>query len=291
MRVALLEDDPAEAEVIGQRLLAAGFSCAIYERANSLLCALARESVDVVVLDCMHFDAGQIDTLERVRSARRSPLPVLLISRCVGEFDIAVALAHGADDYIVKPLRHAELVARIRALGGRRGRRAAQPSTIESGSLRLDCDARTVSRDGRPIHLGAKDFDLALLLLLNIGLIVSYDEMRQAAWRNGESPNRRTLHTHVCSVRRRLDLTPTNGFRLAAVYGRGYRLERCAKVPADNMIGSVARMLGGLIAPPTTAMSSVQTWPSQIKDPSVAQLLDQGDRQGRTVTHGTLDKT
>jgi DNA-binding response OmpR family regulator len=259
MRVAVLEDDPVEAEVIGQWLMAAGFLCAIYERVNSLLCALGRESVNVAVLDCTHFDAEQVDILKRVRSTRRSPVPVLLISTCTSDVDIVTALAQGADDYIAKPLRHPELLARIRVLSNRSGD-SPQSTAIEVGSLRLDRYARAASRNGQFVHLSAKDFDLAVALLLNIGSVISYEQMRQAAWCSGESPSRRTIHTHVCSIRRTLGLTPPNGLQLVAVYGRGYRLDRCAKLPIDKTL-ELAAALQQVAAPAPATVSALQRWP------------------------------
>jgi DNA-binding response OmpR family regulator len=190
----------------------------------------------------MHFNAEQIDILKRVRGARRSPIPILLISTCTSDVDIVTALAQGADDYIVKPLRHPELLARIRVLSSRRSH-LAQAAAIEVGSLRLDLDARTALRYGQSVHLSAKDFDLAVVLVLNIGLVVSYEQMRQAAWCSSESPSRRTIHSHVCSIRHRLGLTPRNGLRLVAVYGHGYRLDRCANLPIDKTLEPAAAIL------------------------------------------------
>jgi len=226
MRVALLEDDASHAELFSHWLASAGFLCSQYARGQSLLRVLRQESFDFLVLDWILPDISGVDVLRHVRGALQSPIPVLLISARAREADIVTALRQGADDYIVKPVRRLEFVARLEALGRRRGMsKPAQPEVIEVGALRIDCQSRTAWREHRSIHLTAKQVDLAVLFLLNIGRLLSRGEVQEAVWGPDGVPSSRTLDTYISCLRDKLGLTPSNGWRLAAVYGHGYRLE------------------------------------------------------------------
>jgi two-component system response regulator RegX3 len=228
MRVAVLEDDPSQAELLSHWLASTGFLCSQYERGHSLLRALAQESFDVLVLDWSLPDIKGLDVLKHVRGVLQLSVPVLFVSARGCEVDIVTALRQGADDYMVKPVRRLELLARLEAITRRRDSEPVEPDVIELGGLVLDCQTRTASRDGRPIHLTAKDFDLSVLFLSNIGRLLSRQHVRDTVWGLGAMSSPRTLDTHICRVRRKLGLTPANGLRLTAVYRHGYLLQQVA---------------------------------------------------------------
>jgi DNA-binding response OmpR family regulator len=129
---------------------------------------------------------------------------------------------------MVKPVRRLELLARLEAITRRRDSESVQPEVIELGGLRLDCQTRTASRDDRPIHMTAKDFDLSVLILSNIGRLLSRQHIHDTVWGPGTMSSPRTLDTHICRVRRKLGLTPANGWQLTAVYRHGYLLQQIA---------------------------------------------------------------
>jgi two-component system response regulator RegX3 len=138
-----------------------------------------------------------------------------------------LALRRGADDYIVKPARRLELLARIDALARRaRSIPHSQPAATQIGCFRVDSQNRTVERDGEPVKLTAKDFGLAALFLGNVGRLLSRRYIEQAVWPCSTNVSSRTLDTHVCRVRAKLHLFPEFGWRLTAVYSHGYRLDR-----------------------------------------------------------------
>jgi two-component system response regulator RegX3 len=228
MRVALLEDNPSEAELISHWLTLAGLLCSRHERGHTLICALGKESFDALILDWNLPEISGIDVLKHVRGTLRSSVPVLFVSARDRELDIVTALKHGADDYMVKPLHRMELLARLEAIA-RRGRAEPRHSeVIDIGALRVNCQTRIAHRDGVPIELTAKDFDLVALFLRNVGRLFSRAEICEAVWGCSVAFNSRTLDTHICRIRDRLGLTPAHGWRLAAVYGYGYRLQQVA---------------------------------------------------------------
>ena len=141
------------------------------------------------------------------------------------------ALEHGADDYMVKPIRPVELLARLEAIVRRGESKPARPRMIDLRALRFNCQTRTAWRDDRVVRLTTKDFDLAVLFISNIGRLLSPLHIRDAVWGPGSVRGSHTLYTHVCHIREKLGLTPPHGWRLAAVYGHGYRLDEIATSP------------------------------------------------------------
>jgi two-component system, OmpR family, response regulator RegX3 len=228
MRVALLEDDPSQAELLSHWLVSAGLLCSRYERGGSLLHALTQESFDVLVLDWSLPDIKGLDVLKYVRGVLQSSVPIIFVSARGCEVDVVTALKQGADDYMVKPVRRMELVARLEAITRRRDSESVQPEVIDVNGIRLDCQTRGAWRDNRPIHLTAKDFNLSALFLSNIGRLLSREHIRDAVWGPETLSNPRTLDTHICRVRRKLGLTPANGWQLTAVYRHGYLLQQVA---------------------------------------------------------------
>jgi len=228
LRVAVVEDDRSQAELLGHWLGCAGHLYSQHERGSTFVRTLKEESFDAVVLDWGLPDMSGVDLLKYVRGALQSQMPVLLVSGRTRETDVVEALNEGADDYMVKPVRRQELLARLEAIT--RGKREAQPpQVIELGALRIDRQSRTVWRNGRSIHLTAKDFDLSVTLASNVGRLLSRAELHRAVWGRLAELNSRTLDTHISRIRDKLELTPSRGWRLAAIYGHGYRLQKVAR--------------------------------------------------------------
>ncbi|TAK91600.1 MAG: response regulator transcription factor [Burkholderiaceae bacterium] len=228
MRIAILDDDKTQLALVSTCLISAGHHCHTFTQGKELLHHLRRESFDLLVLDWQVPDLSGLEVLEWVRKnvAVAVPVPVLFMTGRASESDIVDALAAGADDYMVKPIRRAELVARVNAL-----LRRAYPNLQPAEVLRFkqhtfDPHTCEATLDGHPVEMTRKEFDLAVLLFHNIGRALSRSHIMEAVW--GRDPNvpSRSMDTHISRVRSKLDLRPNRGYRLSPVYSYGYRLEQ-----------------------------------------------------------------
>ena len=224
LRVAMVEDDPGQAQEFSQWLKLAGHRCHHFADGAALIRVFDQVGFDALLLDWSL--PGTLEVLRRIRASDRASLPVLLISGRSREEDVVTGLRQGADDYVVKPARRFELVARLEAIARRGKLRVEGSAAIEAGGLRVDCGTRSVWRDGCPVEMTAKDFELSVLFLRNIGRLLSRGYLLDTVW--GPHPHglSRTLDTHVSRLRKKLRLTPEHGWRLLPVYTRGYRLDR-----------------------------------------------------------------
>jgi two-component system, OmpR family, response regulator RegX3 len=225
MRVALLENDPLLATSLNDWLVHAGHRCIRHERGQRLVQALTQETFDALVLGGSPPGLGSAEVLKRVRGDLQSSLPILVIGVGETEDDVVTPLQDGADDCMRRPVRRLELLARLEAIARRGILKPGRAQVIELGPLRIDCRTRTVRFDERPIELTAKDFDLSVLFLRNVGQLLSRNWLCETVWGPKAVIGSRTLDTHVYRIRHRLRLTPGHGWRLAAVYGHGYRLQ------------------------------------------------------------------
>jgi len=226
MRIALLEDDPSQSDLVRFWLAGAGHVCHAYDRSREFMRALARDSFDVLVLDWELPDVNGDEVLAWLRANGHDTVPVLFTTARDNEEDIVAALTAGADDYLVKPLRKQELLARIDALARRAGRAAAPGSGLKVAEFEIDVDRRVITRNGARVDLTQKDFDLATFLFRNVGNLVSRGHILESVWGRSPDLNTRTVDTHVSRLRSKLGLLPENGWRLSAIYQHGYRLER-----------------------------------------------------------------
>jgi DNA-binding response OmpR family regulator len=228
MRIALLEDDPSQSDLVRFWLAGAGHVCHSFDRSREFMRTLARDSFDILVFDWELPDVNGDEVLAWVRANGHDTVPVLFTTARDTEEDIVAALKAGADDYLVKPLRKHELLARIDALVRRAGLVAAPGSVLKVAEFTIDVDRRVITRNDAPIDLTQKDFDLATFLFRNIGNLVSRGHILESVWGRSPDLNTRTVDTHVSRLRTKLGLLPENGWRLSAIYQHGYRLERLA---------------------------------------------------------------
>jgi DNA-binding response OmpR family regulator len=225
MRIAALDDEPSALELIESSMRAIGHECCTFSRGAALLRALRRETFDLLVLDWQVPDVTGVDVVRWTREHEGHRVPVLLVTSRITEQDIVEGLAAGADDYMFKPIRVGELIARCRALLRRCYPEVEQATTLEIGPYRFDLVARRASVDGSAVELKRMEFELAVFLFNNIGRLVSRGHLIDAVWGQGEHVGSRSLDTHVSRLRTKLDLRPQHGFRLSSVYSHGYRLE------------------------------------------------------------------
>ncbi|RYG03986.1 MAG: response regulator transcription factor [Caulobacteraceae bacterium] len=226
MRIATLDDDDAQTQAISRLLTDEGHVCWSFRAARPLISALRQETFDLLVLDWNLPDLTGVEVINWVRQNLEPPPPMLLLTARSAEEDVVAGLDAGADDYIVKPVQPAVLVARVNALL-RRTYPAQGSGPIEQfADFSFNVPAKTVTINEEVVNLTAKEFTLALLLFRNTHRALSRSHILEAVWgRNPDLPTR-TLDMHVSRVRTKLRLRPEHGFRLAPVYSYGYRLER-----------------------------------------------------------------
>jgi DNA-binding response OmpR family regulator len=226
MRIAVLDDDRSQSDLVCQVLAAAGHACHTFASGKEMLNQLRRDSYDMLII---HWQVPNLSGAEVIRWAReRLPanLPVLFITSRSSEDDIVAGLAAGADDYMIKPIRRGELVARVQALLRRAYPTQNAVEQIQFGKYVFETRTGRLTIEGNQVEVTQKEFDLALLFFRNIGRPLSRAYILEAVWaRDVEIPSR-TMDTHVSRVRTKLQLRPEHGYKLSPVYSYGYRLEQ-----------------------------------------------------------------
>jgi len=225
MRLALLEDDPTESETLSRWLEQAGHACHVFSSGRALVRTLGRESFDLLLLDWVLPDLNGDRVLEWVRTQGKLQLPVIFVTSRASEASIVEALDRGADDYLAKPVRRAELIARVNALLRRTGG-AARADVLSCPPYHFDPATRRATLNDAPVELTDKEFELALFLFTNLGRVVSRGHILERVWGRAPDIATRTVDSHVSRLRGKLAISPDNGLRLSAVYSYGYRLEQ-----------------------------------------------------------------
>ena len=224
MRVAALHDDSTQRDFAQRALAAIGHECDLFDHSAALLRALRRESFDLLVLDWLLPNFSGLEVLHWVRANLKQRVPVLFVVPRSAETDVLAGLEAGAADFMLLPLSSSEFMARVGALL-RRTYELGPMAAFAFGRFVLDPVNRQVRCGSESVSLKQKEFDLALFLFQNLGRLLSRQQLTQAVWGLDDDGNSRSLDTHVSRLRGKLGLTPASGFRLAAIYGVGYRLE------------------------------------------------------------------
>jgi DNA-binding response OmpR family regulator len=225
MRIGVLEDDAALADHVLATLQSAGHVVQCFADGKALLARLKRETFDMLVLDWNVPEVAGIDVLRWARTHLDGPLPILFLTSRVDETDIVQALDAGADDYVAKPVRGGELIARVNALLRRSYPAPAKDIERFDGHV-FDHRSGSVAISGDDVALTPKEFELGLLLFRNLDRAMSRSYMMDAVWGHDPDLLTRTLDVHVSRVREKLKLRPALGYKLVPVYSYGYRLEK-----------------------------------------------------------------
>lgn len=221
--ILVVEDDPVINESLLARFAAEGYAvCSAFD-GPAAVAAFEKEHPDVVVLDLMLPGFDGLEVCRRIQAIR--PVPVLMLTARDEETDVLVGLAVGADDYVTKPFRMREVVARVRALL-RRVERAAElhavpaQGTLRFGDLLIDRPGRRVSVDGLQVHLTPLEFDLLATLAAEPGRVFAREDLLREVWGWADAYGTRTLDSHVKSLRAKVGAQ-----RIRTVHGVGYALE------------------------------------------------------------------
>ena len=226
MRVAILEDDPDQAELVRLWLTHAEYSVDCHADAAAFLRAVRRDSFDLYVLDWVLPDLSGIEVLKKLRDELSDYTATVIVTAKNEEKSIVKGLEAGADDYLVKPVRQAELVARVSAVLRRAGGRKPEEG-LDISPYSLNPEKKVLSMKGEKISLTNREFELAYFFFRNAGKMISRSHILEAIWGiDNKSVSTRTVDTHVSRLRKKMNLSEENGWKLSAIYQHGYRLER-----------------------------------------------------------------
>ena len=217
MRVLLAEDESRIAGAVARGLRREGMAVDLAGDGASALYKARVAPYDVVVLD-RDLPVMHGDDVCRALAAEQPETKVLMLTAARSTDDLVAGLSLGADDYLPKPFRFAELVARLRALARRSG--AARPPVLEAGDVVLDPARRSATRAGRPLDLTPKEFAVLEVLLAAQGAVVAPEELVEKAWDEQLDPLSNTVRMTVMTLRRKLGDPPL----VATVRGSGYRV-------------------------------------------------------------------
>src|SRR3954464_7948065 len=230
-RILVVEDEQAISEPLVDALAREGFDAHVAPTVAEAERAFDEREPDLVLLDVMLPDGDGRDLCRELR--RRSDVPIVMLTARGEEVDRVVGLELGADDYVVKPFSARELAARIRAIL-RRGRGGGKRDVVEVGPIRLDASSRAVSKDGRPVEMAAREFDLLHLLMSRAGEVVRREEIMDLVWDEHWFGSTKTLDVHVSWLRKKLEDAPADPRYITTSRGVGFRFAAPEDLPAAD---------------------------------------------------------
>lgn len=226
--VLVVEDESSYVEALLVGLAREGFRVVVATDGADALDRFDSVQPDVVLLDVMLPKISGLDVCRQLR--KRSQVPIIMVTAKGAEIDTVVGLEVGADDYVTKPYRMRELVARMHAVMRRRGVAAVgvemSTGALTVGDVSLDADEHRVVIDGAEVALPLKEFELLHLLLANAGRVMSRDLLIDRVWGGDYVGDTKTLDVHVKRLRSKVEPNPTNPTRITTIRGLGYKFER-----------------------------------------------------------------
>ena len=218
-RVLVVDDDKAQAEMLEIVLRNEGYEPPVVIRGDEVLAAFREFKPDLVLLDLMLPGKDGIDVCKEIRA--ESGVPIVMLTAKSDTVDIVVGLESGADDYVVKPFKPKELVARVRA----RLRRTDEPKpeSLQVGDLSIDVAGHSVKRDGTAIALTPLEFDLLACLARRPWQVFTREELLEKVWGYRHAADTRLVNVHVQRLRSKVELDPERPEIVVTVRGVGYK--------------------------------------------------------------------
>ncbi len=220
--IMIVEDEESYQDALNVGLSVEGFVVVGATNIAEARALLLTSKPDLVLLDVMLPDGSGIDYCRELHDTTH--IPVIMVTARTSEVDVVLGLEIGAADYVTKPYRLRELVARIRAVL-RRPVTAEDDEVITFGDLRIDFSRRTVTRKNQEVELSRKEFDLLALFATRLGQVVTREVCLDTLWWGLELSDTRTLDTHVKRLRQKIEDDPANPRHLITIRGVGFRLD------------------------------------------------------------------
>jgi two-component system KDP operon response regulator KdpE len=220
-RVLIVDDEPQIQRLLKVALTAAGYETVEAETGASALRAAASQAPDIVILDLGLPDRDGKEVLRDLRQF--SKIPVIVLSARDREAEKIEALDLGADDYVEKPFGIGELIARMRAALRHRADGKPRASRVEIDGLIVDFDRRLVSRDGAPVKLTPKEFDLLCELARSAGRVLTHRQILAAVWGPAHTEDTQYLRVFIGQLRAKIERDPTIPRIIRTEPGVGYR--------------------------------------------------------------------
>ena len=225
-RIYITEDDDSIRELVTVALSAYSYEVESFVSAEDCLAATEKQVPDIFLFDIMLPGMDGVQAVKILRENEQTKnTPILMLTAKSAEIDKVFGLENGADDYLTKPFGIMELAARIKALLRRSGRSTSDSASdkITAGGITVNTSLREVSRDGRPIELTLKEYELLLYLLKNRARVVSREELLTKVWGIDFVGETRTLDMHIGTLRTKLSDDAENAHLIKTVRGVGYR--------------------------------------------------------------------
>ena len=235
LSVLLAEDEESFVDALVVGLGHEGFKVTVARDGLEALQLFEETGPDLVLLDLMLPKMSGIDVCRSIRA--HSAVPIIMVTAKGAEIDTVVALEVGADDYVTKPYRLRELVARMRAVMRRTpshtgpgagpdwSEGSVDEATLEAGEVRVDLDQRRVFVRSEEVHLRRKEFELLRLLVDNAGRVLTRDVLIDRVWGTDYIGDTKTLDVHIKRLRSRIEADPSNPVLITTVRGVGYRFD------------------------------------------------------------------
>jgi DNA-binding response OmpR family regulator len=244
MRIALLEADAQAASSL-VTWLTIQHDVRVFDKSTEFTRELECDAFDVAIVGGSEPGVNGTELVMRLRRRTAIIMPIMRMIPQAAEADIVNALNAGADDCVTQPPSRQEFIARVGALA-RRARCASDTRAVavKIGELSVDRQNRVIVRDGKVVPMTPKAYDLAVMMLLNVGKLLTREQLIDQVWGGIRMESTRTLDTHMSRLRLTLGLTPAHGWVLQSVYQHGYRLERVT----EDAAGVLALRMDGRAA-------------------------------------------
>ena len=225
-KILVCDDEKDIVSALNIYLSAEGYEVLSAYSGKQALEIMAQQQIDLVLMDIMMPEMDGLTAVAKLREI--SNVPVLFLTAKSEDADMILGLNMGADDYITKPFKPMEVVARVRShlrryaiLGGAQ----KQQTVLRCGGIQLDHDSKTVTLDGDPVNLTPLEYSILHHLMQHPGKVFSSEQLYRAVWKDAPLGGENTVAVHIRHLREKLEIDPSNPRYIQVVWGHGYKIE------------------------------------------------------------------